>query len=118
MQRKISEQIEDHAKPNESVYSRNDDQNKMKPDDFRILKLLGKGSYGEVYLVKYKATGKLYAMKVLSKEQFVSQHILKYAIAERNILKSNNHPFIMDLSFAFQTSDKLFLVLKYCPGYF
>lgn len=37
-------------------------------------------------------------------------------MTERNVLSITNHPFIVKLSFAFQTSDKLFLILDYCPG--
>ncbi len=86
------------------------------PEYFQPLQLLGKGSFGEVYLVKYKPTGKLYAMKVMNKTRFLSQNLLKYAMAERNVLCYTKHPFIVGLDFAFQTSEKLFLILEYCPG--
>jgi serine/threonine protein kinase len=41
---------------------------------------------------------------------------VKYAITERNVLSYTKHPFIVGLNFAFQTRDKLFLILDYCPG--
>ena len=41
---------------------------------------------------------------------------MKYAKTERNVLTNTNHPFIVKMNFAFQTSDKLFLLLDYCPG--
>ena len=41
---------------------------------------------------------------------------MKYAMAERNVLSIANHPFIVKLNYAFQTSDKLFLILDYCDG--
>lgn len=37
-------------------------------------------------------------------------------MTERNVLSITNHPFIVKLSYAFQTTDKLFLILDYCPG--
>lgn len=83
---------------------------------FNIVQILGKGSFGEVYLVRYKPTNKSYAMKVLSKKRFMSQNLLKYAQAERNVLSYNKSPFIVGLEFAFQTADKLFLILEFCPG--
>jgi len=83
---------------------------------FNIIQMLGKGSFGEVYLVCYKPHNKHYAMKVLSKKRFMSQNLLKYAMAERNVLCLTKSPFIVGLDFAFQTSDKLFLILEYCPG--
>jgi serine/threonine protein kinase len=46
-------------------------RDKVGPNDFMPLKLLGQGSFGEVYLVREIATGELYAMKVLSKEKIL-----------------------------------------------
>jgi len=44
------------------------------------------------------------------------QNILRYAMTERKILSTVNHPFIVKLRFAFQSPDKLYLVMDYCPG--
>ena len=44
------------------------------------------------------------------------QNILRYAMTERKILSTITHPFIVQLRFAFQTPDKLYLVMDYCPG--
>ncbi len=90
---------------------------KVGPDYFDIISMLGKGSFGEVYLVRYRPTGKLYAMKALNKKKMTGQNIMKYAQAERNVMRLSHHPFIVGLDFAFQTSEKLFMVLEYCPGY-
>jgi len=91
---------------------------KIGPEYFELIQLLGKGSFGEVYLVKYKVTGKLYAMKVLNKKRVMSQNLLKYAMTERNVLCFTKHPFIVGLDFAFQTPERLFLILEFCPAYF
>lgn len=58
----------------------------------------------------------MYAMKVLSKNKINQQNLLRYALTERNVLNLCKHPFIVGLHYAFQTKDKLFLVLEYCPG--
>lgn len=94
---------------------------KMSLNDFYFYKLLGKGSFGEVFLVKEKnppsaGAGKFYAMKVLNKDKVFSQNLIKYAKSERNILSIMNHPFIVRLNYAFQNQNKLFLILDYCPG--
>eukprot|EP00826_Nyctotherus_ovalis_P034149 TRINITY_DN2802_c0_g1_i2.p1 TRINITY_DN2802_c0_g1~~TRINITY_DN2802_c0_g1_i2.p1 ORF type:complete len:343 (+),score=57.06 TRINITY_DN2802_c0_g1_i2:122-1150(+) len=86
--------------------------------DFDVLEALGKGSFGQVYLVRYRPRSKLYAMKVLSKKKFAEHNILAYAVSERNILSKLNQSFTITLDFAFQTAEQLFLVTKYCPGYF
>jgi len=80
--------------------------------------LLGKGSFGEVFLVRKKneVNGKLYAMKVLSKDKVATKNLQRYALTERNVMSVINHPFMAKLFFAFQNSSKLFLVMDYYPG--
>jgi len=87
-------------------------------EDFETYSLIGRGSFGEVYLVKYKRNGKFYAMKTLSKKRVMGQNLIRYAKTERNVLKISKHPFIVGLHFAFQNSEKLFMIMKYCPGYY
>jgi serine/threonine protein kinase len=78
--------------------------------------ILGKGSFGEVYLVQKQTSKEFFAMKVLQKDKLMGQNLVKYARTERNVLSYTNHPFIVGLNFAFQTKEKLFLILDYCPG--
>jgi ankyrin repeat protein len=92
------------------------DEERIGPQTFICHALVGKGSFGEVYLVEKRNTKILYAMKVLSKDKIMAQNLIKYAMTERNVLSITNHPFIVKLNFSFQTSDKLFLILDYCPG--
>ena len=92
------------------------EEERITPANFVCLAQLGKGSFGEVYLVQKTNTEKKYAMKVLRKERIMGQNLLKYAIAERNVLSLSHHPFIVKFNFAFQTSTKLFLILEYCPN--
>ena len=61
-------------------------------------------------------TGSLYAMKILKKSHLAKQTQIERTKTERKVLKMVNHPFIMKLHYAFQTDDKLYLVLDYCPG--
>jgi len=84
--------------------------------DFEPVCLLGRGSFGEVYLVKKRDTAEEFAMKVLSKAQMIHRNLTKYAVAERNVLIYIRHPFIVGLHFAFQTPEKLVLIVDYCPG--
>ena len=92
------------------------EEERVTPTSFICLAMLGRGSFGEVYLVQKISTKVLYAMKVLSKDRVMGHNLLKYAMAERNVLSLSNHPFIVKLNFAFQTNHKLFLILDYCPG--
>lgn len=85
-------------------------------DDFNILKVIGKGSFGKVLLVSKKDTGQPYAMKVLKKEALVKRNQVQHTKAERRILRTCNSPFIVRMHFAFQSAEKLYLVLDYLPG--
>ena len=55
-------------------------------------------------------------MKVLSKQKLIGNNYIKYAQTERNVLTNSQHPFIVQLKFAFQTQNKLYLILDFCPG--
>lgn len=88
---------------------------KVGPSDFKGIALIGKGSFGEVYLVEKIDTNERFALKVLKKEKIIGNNILKYAFTERNILLHITYPFIVKLHYAFQTPEKLIMVMDYCP---
>ncbi|KAK6415145.1 Serine/threonine-protein kinase, partial [Oleoguttula sp. CCFEE 5521] len=89
------------------------------PEDFEILKLIGKGTFGQVFQVRKKDTKRIYAMKVLSKKVIVQKKEIQHTIGERNILvrtASTESPFIVGLKFSFQTAADLYLVTDYMSG--
>lgn len=89
------------------------------PDDFEVLKLIGKGTFGQVFQVRKKDTKRIYAMKVLSKKVIVQKKEIQHTIGERNILvrtASTESPFIVGLKFSFQTTADLYLVTDYMSG--
>ncbi|KHJ44009.1 kinase domain protein [Trichuris suis] len=88
------------------------------PSQFELLKVLGQGSFGKVFLVRKvvgKDAGVLYAMKVLKKATLKVNDRTRTK-AERNILAQINHPFIVKLHYAFQTEGKLYLILDFLRG--
>ncbi|XP_072404312.1 ribosomal protein S6 kinase alpha-1 isoform X1 [Chiloscyllium punctatum] len=91
---------------------------KADPSHFELLKVLGQGSFGKVFLVrKIKApdAGQLYAMKVLKKATLKVRDRVRTKL-ERDILVDVNHPFIVKLHYAFQTEGKLYLILDFLRG--
>lgn len=86
------------------------------PSSFEKVKLIGRGDVGKVYLVKEKSSNQLYAMKVLSKKEMVKRNKIRRVIAEQQILKMSNHPFIVTLYHCFQSEKSLFFVMEYCVG--
>ena len=91
---------------------------KASPSQFDLLKVIGQGSYGKVFLVK-KNIGKdkecLYAMKVLKKATLKVRDRIRTK-TERNILTEVEHPFIVKLHYAFQTEGKVYLILDFMRG--
>uniref|UniRef100_A0A8C1MNW3 non-specific serine/threonine protein kinase n=1 Tax=Cyprinus carpio TaxID=7962 RepID=A0A8C1MNW3_CYPCA len=89
---------------------------KVTMHDFEYLKLLGKGTFGKVILVKEKATGKYYAMKILKKEVIVAKDEVAHTLAENRVLQNSKHPFLTALKYSFQTHDRLCFVMEYANG--
>uniref|UniRef100_A0A914BZQ2 Ribosomal protein S6 kinase n=1 Tax=Acrobeloides nanus TaxID=290746 RepID=A0A914BZQ2_9BILA len=91
---------------------------KANASQFELLKVLGQGSFGKVFLVrkvKGRDSGKLYAMKVLKKATLKVRDRMRTKM-ERNILAQIRHPFIVRLHYAFQTEGKLYLILDFLRG--
>lgn len=89
------------------------------PEDFSFLKLIGKGTFGQVYQVRKKDTGRIYAMKVLQKKVIVQKKEVAHTVGERNILVRTamaESRFIVGLKFSFQTPSDLYLVTDYMSG--
>lgn len=59
---------------------------------------------------------RLLAMKVLRKSRLSSNNLHRYAMTERNVMSTLNHPFMVRLVYAFQSPSRLFLVMDYYPG--
>jgi serine/threonine protein kinase len=103
---------------NEFVDKQNDNPLGLKLtfNDFEKLKVLGKGSFGEVLLVKLKANNKYYAMKILTKKQVKLRHQEVHTRAERDLMVRINCPFIVNIKFAFQDNVNLYLVSDFMQG--
>ena len=85
-------------------------------DDFESLRVLGRGTYGKVVQARKRGTGQLYALKIMRKEDVLSRNQVRHTLTERHVLQSVRHPFVIGLQFAFQTADKLYLVLPFMAG--
>lgn len=96
---------------------RRDHQNlPMTIDNFDLLKVVGKGSFGKVMQVRKRDTNRIYAMKILRKSHIVSRSEVDHTMAERTVLAQIDNPFIVGLKFSFQSPQKLYLVLAFVNG--
>jgi serine/threonine protein kinase len=89
---------------------------KVSVEDFEFLKVLGRGAFAKVVLVRHKASKKVYAAKVLIKKMLLKKKQVAHTIAERDIMRNSRHPFVIHLNFAFQTKTKLYLIMDVIRG--
>lgn len=85
-------------------------------NDFQIISVVGRGTFGKVCLVEYKNTGELYAMKSIKKDMILDTEQLDNIILEKKILQSVNHPFLCKLEFCFQTEDRVYFIMNFVRG--
>jgi serine/threonine protein kinase len=86
--------------------------------DFAVLRPLGSGTFGKVWMVRYKGDNMVYAMKIMAKKSIYSENMSKHVRLEKEILATigNHSPFVVGLRFAFQTPRTLCLVIEYLSG--
>lgn len=85
-------------------------------EDFKTVKVIGKGAFGEVRLVQKIDTGKIYAMKSLKKSEMFKKDQLAHVRAERDVLAESNSPWVVQLYYSFQDINYLYLLMEFLPG--
>ncbi|KAK4030359.1 ribosomal protein S6 kinase alpha-5 isoform X1 [Daphnia magna] len=115
-----NESIEQHETANATVVNLTG-RGRVDMSNFELLKVLGTGAYGKVFLVRKQGGndhGTLYAMKVLKKASIVQKKkTAEHTMTERQVLEAvRQSPFLVTLYYAFQTDAKLHLILDYVSG--
>ncbi|XP_054828888.1 serine/threonine-protein kinase MRCK beta isoform X4 [Eublepharis macularius] len=85
-------------------------------DDFEIIKVIGRGAFGEVAVVKMKCTERIYAMKILNKWEMLKRAETACFREERDVLVNGDCQWITTLHYAFQDENYLYLVMDYYVG--
>jgi serine/threonine protein kinase len=94
----------------------NQDIYPLSSNSFEFKYVIGKGGFGKVWKVIFKKTGNLYALKQMSKAKIIdkkSERSIKY---ERDLLAKIHHPFIVNMHYAFQDYENLYLVMDLLNG--
>ena len=88
----------------------------MNSSDFEFLYIIGRGGFGKVWRVKSKKTNKHYALKQMSKLKIIDKKSIKSINSERDLLSELFSPFIVNMYYAFQDKEFLYLVIDLLPG--
>ncbi|XP_071379209.1 protein kinase C theta type isoform X2 [Centroberyx affinis] len=111
--------MEEEKEEEEPLYAvpRKEHQHKFTIDNFALHKMLGKGSFGKVFLAELKGTGQFFAVKALKKDVVLMDDDVECTMVERRVLSlAWEHPFLTHLYCTFQTKENLFFVMEYLNG--
>ena len=104
-----------NVQPSEPSLSTNN-KNALNRNSFKFLYVIGKGGFGKVWKIQSKKTKIIYALKEMSKLKIIDKKSEKSINSEREFLSKLNHPFIVNMHYAFQDNDNLYLVMDILNG--
>ena len=113
--KKTNEEVhkkESHVKKTNKIIA----STKVELNDFEIIKTVGRGSVGKILLVRYRSTGDLYSIKSMRKDQLLSESLIDNILDEKNILSEGQCEFILQLSFFFQSPERIYFVTPFMKG--
>ena len=113
--KKTNEEVhkkESHVKKTNKIIA----STKVELNDFEIIKTIGRGSVGKILLVRYRSTGDLYSIKSMRKDQLLSESLIDNILDEKNILSEGQCEFILQLSFFFQSPERIYFVTPFMKG--
>ncbi len=115
---KNSNQKENKKESEESgtIFSKDKDIKKVTLNDFKMIKVIGRGTFGKVCLAQYKKTKKYYAMKILKKNVILEHDQIKNILLEKKILENLNYQFLVGMDFCFQTQERIYFVMNFIRG--
>lgn len=87
-----------------------------KLEEFERLKLVGKGTFGKVFKVKHRTTGKIYAMKTIRKDTVLDNQSLDSLKLEMEVLEKVDHQFLVNMDYVFTDKYRVFFMMDYIDG--
>lgn len=100
----------------QSIYCRSSDCEKAELDDFELIKVIGQGSFGKVYLVYLPLNQQYYAMKSIRKDIVLDSDSLENIKLEKLILLQVDNPFIVQMQFVYQRSYRIYFIMDFIRG--
>ena len=112
----MNTELRSYGPRGQSIYQRVKTKTPAKLDDFEVKSVIGKGSFGKVFLVENKNDKHIYAMKSLKKSVIIEYDQVESTKLEKDILMQADHPFLVGMEYVFQTELKIFFVMKFVRG--
>ena len=107
---------EDYNSMRDSVLVGFRTNNKIAYSDFKLIALLGRGTFGKVFLAECTVDKKQYAIKVIRKDVLIEYNQVKNTQLEKDILFSCDHPFLCGMEYLFQSPTRLYFVMPFIRG--
>ena len=85
-------------------------------EDFVLIKPIGAGGFGKVFLGKRRSNEQIYAIKVMEKKNMVKKNMAEKVIAERDALAISKSPFVVKIFYSLQCTESIYLVMEYMIG--
>ncbi len=83
---------------------------------FNVIQAIGKGGFGKVWKVEAKKTRQVFAMKEMSKVKIINKKSVTSVMNEKEFLARLTHPFLVNMTYAFQDRENLYLIMDYLDG--
>lgn len=88
----------------------------MSKKNFIFVEVVGRGGFGKVWRIRHRKTGELFALKEMSKVKIYKKNSVKSVMGENKLLQSLFHPFIVNMKYAFQDRENLYLIMPLLAG--
>ena len=98
------------------IFGKNESFSSVTFEDLKIIKILGRGTFGKVYLVQCKKNNEYYAMKSIKKEYLVNTDEIVSIIYEKKILQNLNYPFLVGVVLCFETDERIYFIMNLIQG--
>lgn len=85
-------------------------------NEFELIQVLVKGSFGKVFLVRRKSDNEFLVLKILKRRDIGVKNLLSCTIAEKSLMKDIDHPFILHLQDSYDDRTRVYLLTEFCPG--
>lgn len=98
------------------LYSKSSERDKAALEEFQMISVVGKGTFGKVFLVYLPVNQKFYALKSMRKDVIIEKNSLENINLERMIMLQVEHPFIVSMHYVFQRTCRIYFVMDYVDG--